>query len=186
MKDKAFESIMINKTIEDINSIEEMIRALDNIDYVQNEYLNYNGKAYDILSEAKRKLHSNIQDISKDFTESYVVLSLFERETAYWHADEMMEMAGNTNCPLCIIYYYQTYLDYCFYSTEDVAHVRYENLNELKESLFEKYKHNRNVEDSNYKNIKILKLLTLINEYERSDNKYSSDEIVEKIEKKGN
>ena len=52
------------------------------------------------------------------------------------------------------------------YRTEKQEIRRYKTIEELREKLFEQYKHNRNVKDDNKNNIRILKLLTLIDEYE--------------------
>lgn len=175
---------MTDKILDDIKNLEEMIKALDSMDYLISEYLSYNGKAYNIINETEKMLSSNISHIIEDFDESKFILALFERETSYWFADEIRCMAKDIDCPLCIVNAYETYQDYCFYTNEKQFPKRYETLSELKEKLFELYKHNRNVEDNKKDNIRILKLLTLINEHERNNKLFDFE--IDKIEKKGN
>ena len=77
-------------------------------------------------------------------------------------------MAKNVEGPINLVNAYEAYQEYCFYRTEKQEIRRYTTVNELRENLFEQYKFNRNVRDNNKNNIKILKLLTLIDEYEET------------------
>ena len=148
--------------------IEEMIKALDGIEYWRDDFLSYTGPASNVFDRAHNELDSIINSFEySKIDENYIVLALFLRETAYWFATEIVDTGKNIGCPMNILNGYQMYIDYCFYRTEKEEIRRYKTIEELRENLFEKYKYNRNVKDSNKDNIKILKLLTLIDEYEQ-------------------
>ena len=147
--------------------IEEMVKALDGIEYWRDDFISYYGPANDVFERADNELTNIINSHEySDIDENYIILALFLRETAYWLVTETIECCRNIECPRNILESYKTYLDCCFHKTEKQDIRRYETIEELRENLFERYKHNRNVKDSNEDNIRILKLLTLINEYE--------------------
>lgn len=150
---------------------EEIIKALDNIDYWREDFLSYSGPANNIVNDAQKLLKENLGKMLFNVDESVIILALFLRETAYWFASEIAEMAKNVEGPINLVNAYEAYQEYCFYRTEKQEIRRYTTVNELRENLFEQYKFNRNVRDNNKNNIKILKLLTLIDEYEETINK---------------
>lgn len=147
--------------------VEEIIKALDNINYWREDFLSYSGPVTNVANEAQKLLNENLSKILFNIDESYIILALFLRETAYWFASEIIEMAENVEGPINLVNAYKTYQEYCFYRTEKQEIRRYTTIEELRENLFEQYKYNRNVKDSNKNNIKVLKLLTLIDEYEQ-------------------
>lgn len=158
-------------TLDEIKEIklwqsEEIIKALDGINYWREDFLSYTGPASHAVNEAEKTLKENLCKILSDVDESYITLALFLRETACWFATDIIDIIKNISGPINILNGYEMYLDYCFYKTEKQEIRRYKTVNELRENLFEQYKYNRNVKDNNKNNIKILKLLTLIDEYE--------------------
>ncbi len=147
--------------------IEEIIKALDNINYWREDFLSYSGPAHHVINEAEKMLSENLRKMLFNVDESYIILALFLRETAYWFASEVIEMTDSIEGPINLLNAYKFYQEYCFYRTEKQEIRRYKTIEELRENLFEQYKFNRNVKDNNRNNIKILKLLTLIDEYEQ-------------------
>lgn len=149
---------------------EEIIKALDNINYWREDFLSYSGPANNVVNEAEKMLNENLDKMLFNVDENFIVLALFLRETAYWFVSEVIEMTENICGPINLLNAYKFYQEYCFYRTEKQERRRYKTVNELRENLFEQYKYNRNVTDNNKNNIKILKLLTLIDEYEETIN----------------
>lgn len=147
---------------------EEIIKALDNINYWREDFLSFSGPANNVTNEAEKLFIENLSKMSFNFVdENYITLALFLREKTYWFTSEIIEMAENIEGPINLVNAYKFYQEYCFYRTEKQEIRRYKNINELRENLFEQYKHNRNVKDNNKNNIRILKFLTLIDEYEQ-------------------
>lgn len=168
--------ILKNIIDEKLWQMEEIIKALDSIDYCRDDFLSYSGPANDVFKEAESKLRNILYGKAfRELDENYIILALFLRETSHWFIDELIGMAEGIDCPLNILNGYTMYRDFCFYKTEGQEIRRYETIEDLKEKLFERYKYNRNVEDDNKNNIRILRLLTLVDEYKQA----ISEEIVD-------
>lgn len=153
---------------EKLQQIEEMIKALDGIDYWKDDFLSRIGPASNVIDRAENELNTIINSPKySNINADYIALGLFLRETAYWFATEIVDTGKNVGCPMNILNGYLMYLDYFFYRTEKQEIRRYKTIEELRENLFEQYKYNRNIKDNNKNNIKVLKLLTLIDEYKQ-------------------
>lgn len=139
-----------------LDRIEESLKMIDNIDYCENDFLDYCGVVYDKVNRLREDLTDDICSIVSNHSKYDLALAIYLRDEPYCWVNDMIEYAEGITIILCEAY--DLYKE-CF--TKDK--VRLKNIEDVRENIFELYKTNRRCDA--YKSQEYSQLLANICEY---------------------
>ena len=139
-----------------LNRIEESLKMIDNIDYLEDDFLDYRGVVYDKVERLRDDLTDDVCSIISVHNKYDLVLAMYSRSESYWSVKEMLNYAKGIVPCLCEAY--DLYIE-CFFKDK----VRFENIEDVRENVFELYKTHRRCDA--YKSQEYSQLLANICEY---------------------
>lgn len=122
-----------------LNRIEESLKMIDNINYCEDDFLDYRGAVYSKVNELRDDLTDDICSIVSCTNKYDLALAMYLRGESYWRADEMLLDCKNADITI-LDEAYDLYKE-CFFERPKLN--RFENIEDVKEYVFELYKINR-------------------------------------------
>ena len=121
-----------------LNRIEESLKVIDNINYCEDDFLDYGDAVHGKVDKLRDDLADDICSIVSCTNKYELALAMYLREESYWWINDMIEYADTEGIPYLLCEAYDLYKE-CF--TKDK--VRFENIEDVRENIFELYKANR-------------------------------------------
>ena len=121
-----------------LNRIEESLKMIDNIDYCEDDFLDYGGVVCDKVDRLRDDLADDICKIVSCTNKYDLAIAIYLREESYWWVNDMIEYADREGVPYLLCEAYDLYKE-CF--TKDK--VRFKDIEDVRENIFELYKTNR-------------------------------------------
>lgn len=121
-----------------LDRIEESLKMIDNIDYCEDDFLDYGGVVYDKVDRLRDNLADDICEIVSSTNKYDLAIAIYLREESYWWVNDMIKYAESEGIPYLLCKAYDLYKE-CF--TKDK--VRFENIEDVRENIFELYKTSR-------------------------------------------
>lgn len=144
-----------------LDRIEESLKMIDNINYCEDDFLDYGSAVYDKVDKLRDDLADDICKIVSCTNKYDLAIAMYLREESYWWVNDMIDYAENEGVPYLLCEAYDLYKECFFHKIPEV--VRFKDIEDVRENIFELYKTSRRCDA--YKSQEYSTLLALINKY---------------------